>query len=192
MKGFSHSEVEIQANRRGYSFLIPNVALFQRPTKYESVENIVNAVDPRDPVIRRIALNVADSGHTPKQEAQRLLNFVQGPNYSFDVVGGNTVKHPVQTLDDRTGDCEDSTVLYLSLLRARGIECAYIHIDDRRPREPGHAIAGVVGDFGYRHGLTRKGKNFYFAETTGKGHAIGDPVLPSVDSRHLGFQLVPI
>ncbi len=171
VKDFSHSRLEVTANGRNYDFLIPSFGMSIIP--YSSVVRKEDAIDPHDPVIRMVANEVTKNLSTKEGEAKHLLRFVQEPGYSYDVGGGSFHRHPLKTLTERTGDCEDSTDLYLSLLRARGIECGYVFIDDLRPDTLNHAMALVEGKF---HGeyFKKFGGKYFLTETTNPGWNIGD------------------
>jgi len=84
----------------------------------------LDKVDPRDPEINRLASRIAapcqDADHVC--ETALLLEFVTTRiDYRNDPRGrGDYVKTPAQTLDARAGDCEDKTILLVSLLESLG------------------------------------------------------------------------
>ncbi len=74
-----------------------------------------------------------------KELAEYLLCFVQGGmNYQKDpeLPESDWPRFPSETLSMRGGDCEDTSILYMELLRRAHIDCAYLHV-------PGHAAVGV-------------------------------------------------
>ena len=69
-------------------------------------------------------------------------------------------KYPLETLYDRAGDCEDTSILLAALFKAAGYDAALVLL-------PGHAIAAVVlpsDTVGYYYSVNSK--NYYFCETT--------------------------
>lgn len=72
---------------------------------------------------------------------------------------GEYWKYPDETLFDKVGDCEDTTFLYASLLRARGIPAIIIEYED-------HLAVGVgLPTFSGTY-YEYDGTKYYFAETT--------------------------
>jgi hypothetical protein len=67
---------------------------------------------------------------------------------------------------DREIDCEDSSILYSSILSGLGIQNALILI-------PNHMFTAVTGNFSGAF-LPYQGKKYYIAETTGLGWKIGE------------------
>lgn len=113
-------------------------------------------------------------GYSSFAEMSSVLAFVQTTDYqSDDDTRGQPEfwQYPVETLYDRTGDCEDSTILTAALLRRLGHGVVILLL-------PNHAAIGVAappgiqGDF-----VTWKGVRYFYAETTSEGWRIGD--LPS-------------
>jgi len=72
------------------------------------------------------------------------LGFVQGAIvYREDPPGAEWPLYPLETLVDGVGDCEDTAVLYVSLLRARGIPCKLAFVDTNGDSLPDHTLALV-------------------------------------------------
>jgi hypothetical protein len=86
-------------------------------------------------------------------EALRLygINYVVDPASSYaalseDASGLDSLNYPYQTLYYRSGDCDDLSILFCSLLEVIGIETAFITI-------PGHIyMAFEIGDRGWLAG----------------------------------------
>jgi len=101
--------------------------------------------------------------------AKFALAFVQSLPYKFDALTtpyDDAWRAPLQTLVDREIDCEDSSILYSSILSGLGIQNALVII-------PSHMFTAVTGNFSGVF-LPYKGKKYYVAETTGLGWKIGD------------------
>ena len=100
--------------------------------------------------------------------ARFTLAFVQSLPYKLDVLTtpfDEAWRTPLQTLVDREIDCEDSSILYSSLLSGLDIDSGLIIL-------PGHMMVGVKGPFS-GVSIDYQGSEYYSAETTGVGWTIG-------------------
>ena len=112
---------------------------------------------------------VIPSTWTAAEKVNFVLAFVQQLPYVPDNVttGRNEFfRHAIETLVERGGDCEDTSVLSASILNGLGFELVLIW-----PR--GHIAIGVKGNFSgsYYH---YKKNAYYYCETTGRGWQVGD------------------
>ena len=109
--------------------------------------------------------------------ARFVLSFVQTIPYvtDEDSVGEREYwKYPLETLWDGGGDCEDSSILYDTLMLMAGYDVAFVLFQD-------HAMSAVSVDVD-GHSLTRDGIVYVFCETTtvseigltSKGHTEDD------------------
>ncbi|MBN1858274.1 PKD domain-containing protein [Candidatus Bipolaricaulota bacterium] len=72
------------------------------------------------------------------------LAFVQGViRYEEDPPNQERPKYPLETLADQTGDCEDTSILYTSLVKAAGIDSYLAFVDTDDDRTPDH-VASLV------------------------------------------------
>lgn len=112
-----------------------------------------------------------EHGYSSFAEMSSVLAFAQTTSYQSDEDTRGQPEfwqYPVETLYDRTGDCEDSTILTAALLRRLGHGVVILLMPD-------HAAIGVAappgiqGDF-----VTWNGTRYFYAETTAEGWRIGD------------------
>ena len=76
--------------------------------------------------------------------AEFALSFVQGAiSYVVDPPGFEYPLYPLETLVDKKGDCEDTTILYVSLLRAQEIQSTIVAADTDDDDIPDHVLAIV-------------------------------------------------
>lgn len=83
------------------------------------------------PVVRELALDiVADLPQKKwRMEAAALLRWVQqNIRYVKDIRGVETLQTPPQTLRLQTGDCDDTSILYASLLESVGHPTRFIAV----------------------------------------------------------------
>lgn len=114
-------------------------------------------VTARDPTVQRFARNVMAANqqsfhqyfNTPLQQAMAMyqalygygLKYVIDPDSSFIQLSQNElaidyVQFPVQTLENRSGDCDDLSVLFAALMEAIGVQTAFL-------TTPGHIFVAV-------------------------------------------------
>ncbi len=98
------------------------------------------------------------------------ISFVQSLKYTPDDIGlgYDYPKYPLETLYDQGGDCEDSSILLVSMLIAMGYGCCLIRFDD-------HMAVGILGSddlSGYY--FTEEDRKYYYIETTNTGWELGE------------------
>ena len=122
-------------------------------------------------------LSAHGSGMDRTEFARFVLSFVQTIPYvtDEDSVGEREYwKYPLETLWDGGGDCEDSSILYDTLMLMAGYDVAFVLFQD-------HAMSAVSVDVD-GHSLIRDGIVYVFCETTtvseigltSKGHTEND------------------
>lgn len=127
--------------------------------------------------VKEVALQLReiskDKGFYKIEEITNVLSLVQQAiPYSYDKDSAphheeEYPRYPIETLYDKTGDCECKTFLVCSLLTTLGYETVYFAL-------PGHVALGVASDArvsGYFK--TYKGKRYYYYETTAEGWRFG-------------------
>ncbi len=77
-------------------------------------------------------------------------------------------RYPVETLYDKTGDCECKTFLACSLLLTLGYDVAYFSL-------PGHVALGIASKIRVSGGyfVPYRGEKYYYYETTAEGWRFG-------------------
>jgi len=159
----------LQVNSEEFNRYTQQMAHRQRPgnliTRLQLAQNGTKEIAPLVVALKRAA---------PNQSAETLatfaLAFVQSLPYKLDALTtpyDEAWRAPLQTLVDREIDCEDSSILYSSLLSGLGLNNALVIV-------PGHMLTAVEGPFSGAF-LHHEGKKYYLAETTGLGWPIGKP-----------------
>lgn len=137
-------------------------------------------LDPTDDQLMQTLATRLDNaarkeGYDRLETANFVLRFVQSLPYTNDSVTTPFDEHPrypLETLVD-SGDCEDTSILYASLMRELGYDVIMIG-------PPRHMAVGVAiqetpeSTWGY----TVNGTWYYFAETTGPGWRVGEMPQP--------------
>ena len=96
-----------------------------------------------------------------EEKARRLLKFVHKHIYDSSIEEEkNYVKHPIETMVEKCGDCEDLSILGAAMMKAVGIDVALISL-------PRHVALGISGDFNGHYVEGSDGKKYFYTETTG-------------------------
>lgn len=148
-------------------------------------------LDPLDePTLEDLAKALWDrtkGGYEPFLEC--ALAFVQSAiSYTPDPAGVEYPLYPLETLvDAEGGDCEDTTILFVSLVRARGYNVSMAHVDTDNDNSPDHLLALVPISQSYADAIicppgttkgvfTIDGQLYAIAETRGSVLPLGcDP-----------------
>lgn len=97
----------------------------------ESVKKIVEAVNPRSPEVRNLAIQLTrrfEAGDF--KQARKIYEYVRDEiHYMRDPLLFEDIQSPVVTIERFSGDCEDQAILLCSLLLAIGFETALIFAD---------------------------------------------------------------
>lgn len=131
-------------------------------------------VTTQDSFVRSIAnsfrQSAASRNYGAYDEASLLLAWVQSLPYTSDSVTtpfDDFPKFPVETLYEGGGDCEDTTYLYVAIMRIWGYGAILVN-------PPSHLAAGALGNNLTGYYYEYNGGRYYYAETTGEGFRIGD------------------
>ncbi|MBN7774201.1 copper amine oxidase N-terminal domain-containing protein [Clostridium aminobutyricum] len=99
-----------------------------------------------------------------------MVCFVQSFEYTsdYETTGYDEYpKFPLETLYDRGGDCEDTSILLVSLLRQLGYGAVMLEYDD-------HMAVGIKGADNLKGTYYEQdGSRYYYIETTSTGWKIG-------------------
>ena len=99
-----------------------------------------------DPTIEDYAVALWNRGGQDESEfIHEALAFVQGAiHYQADPPGTEHPLYPLETLADGDGDCEDTAILFVSLLQAMDIQCKLAFVDTNDDGTPDHVLAFVA------------------------------------------------
>ena len=108
-------------------------AFGQNPTRF---------LEPDCPYVQALA-SMADTSQRPYDVALSVLNMIRvGVTYTRDTVQyglDDYVAYPCETIYSGRGDCEDTSILYCSVMMALGYEPVLVKV-------PGHVLVGVSWD----------------------------------------------
>jgi len=160
------------------------VEYFERP-RPPLVSSYVDMAKDPSPYIDRMANQLKDAAVKANfSEVQKLdfvVAFVQSLPYTQDKVtttADEYPRYPLETLFDRGGDCEDTSILVAALLDRLGYEVALLHLDNAHHMAVGVAVSNASGQY-YEY----SGKKYYYLETTGEGWRVGQIPTDITDAR---------
>ena len=171
-------------------FEIPLSHYLRVKTSLHTFTSIADKVDTRDPFVAGLAKILTKGVYSDEEKAQKILDFVN-TNIAYSVKFeeyGEYIKHPVETLVEREGDCEDTSILAASLLGSIGVKSVIVTLHGKS--NFGHVVVGVAGDFdGYM--IHYRNTKYYLAETTGSSKIkIGD--LSEKFSQYTVSEVIPV
>ena len=142
---------------------------------------MVNFVTSDDRIVQDVASTLKsfaeEENYSQVDTINFILRFVQkNAVYASDNITKGQVeywKYPVETLVDKKGDCEDSSVLFASIMDALGYDVAmlfYVLEDDIGHLAVGIHIDGIHGEYIE----DKDGKKYYYCETTNSIYGLGE------------------
>jgi beta-lactamase superfamily II metal-dependent hydrolase len=124
-----------------------------------------------DLLVNKLKKVANEAGFTEYETVEFAAAFVQSLPYALDYVTASYdeyPRYPVETLVDKGGDCEDTSILLASIIDKLGYGVVLIML-------PNHVGVGVKGGENvYGTYWEYKGNKYYYIETTGEGWGIGD------------------
>jgi len=142
-------------------------------TQYDSYTEVL---DFQVEEVLEIAGYLYDGGATDIQRVNNILKFVQYLPYIHDCNGDNYVRHPLETLIEGGGDCEDTSVLAAELMRVAGPEgfpVVLLSVDTNSDDEADHMMLGVDVEGATGESYEFGGVDYYLCETTSSSYRVG-------------------
>ena len=111
--------------------------------QYDYPAYVLDPLD--DPTLEDLAADLWNrAGGDADAFVDLVLSFVQaGINYTADPPSAEWPLYPLETLYDKAGDCEDTSILFVSLLRAKGLASRLATVDTDADGFPDHILAFV-------------------------------------------------
>jgi hypothetical protein len=148
-----------------------------------------------DPYVRAMAQALHDKcqelGYGTYDEVSFILAFIQCLRYTKDVNAGfnEYPRFPLETLVNDGGDCEDTSILFVTLIEVLNYDGLYFILDTNGDDNINHCAAGVYGSLSSGAYMESNGRKYYYCETTGDGYHIGQ--LPTSCSQAQGYIFDP-
>lgn len=132
-------------------------------------------VSTKDSFVKQVANKLHEAasqkGYGAYETVSFMLAFVQSLPYTSDYVTKGYDEYPrfpIETLVDDGGDCEDTAILFATLVLIEGYGTVFVSL-------PNHLAVGVLGssDIAGSYYTYNSGR-YYYCETTGDNWGIGD------------------
>lgn len=158
------------------------VEYLERPRLPSAASCVDMAKDPGDDpyidgMIQQINSAAIKKGFTEFEKMNFVIAFIQSLPYTVDIETtpyDEYPRYPIQTLFDRGGDCEDTSILVAALLDRMGYDVALLHLENAQHMAVGVSIPSTYGSY-YEY----DGKKYFYLETTGEGWQMGQ-IPPSI------------
>lgn len=127
-------------------------------------DDIINSI------VRQLNEEASTEDLSDLDKVSLVLRFVQNLTYTEDVDTtpfDEYPRYPVETLFDRGGDCEDTSILVAAILTAIDYDVALLLFE-----EYDHMGVGINIPLGYGNSWIHDGKRYWYLETTG-GRSVG-------------------
>ncbi len=167
----------------------------KRPTNWPYPDFSRWVVGGSCPEVHQVAADVRtkskEHGLGVLGEVTAVLAFVQAIPYSLDVNSTGEAEYwrfPIETLVDHTGDCEDTAILAMAVLRVLGHRVLPLVTHD-------HAAFGVEVDAPVAgHCVVLDGRQYFYCETTDEGFIVGElpDTVEAADLRACPLQTDPV
>ncbi|MFC1899720.1 hypothetical protein ACFLXP_05275 [Chloroflexota bacterium] len=178
-----------------WDFLAPTqlYEYFQELPRPPTTNYSIYVSHPSDDIyIDELATKIGEAAHTQGynelQTVEFVISFVQSLPYTSDLVTtpfDEYPRYPLETLVDKGGDCEDTSILLASLLHSMGYSSVLI-------MPPEHCAVGILGGEGiYGTYWEHEGGQYYYIETTNTGWSIGELPQEYVDTEADIYGVVP-
>ncbi len=122
-------------------------------------------------LVEKIQKAAQEASFSEYETVEFAASFVQSLPYTADSITTHYdeyPRYPIETLVDKGGDCEDTSILLASLIDKMGYGVVLIELPD-------HCAVGVKGGENvYGTYWEYEGIKYYYIETTGKGWGIGE------------------
>ena len=146
----------------------------ERYTDFKDYLNYINDENNRE-ILKSIADTLNDNGkehgYSSSDIAREAICFVQAIPYSLDSESTGKKefqKYPLETIYDNCGDCEDSSLLLVGILRELNFGTILLQYE-------GHIAVGIKGDDNMNGTYYEyNGSKYYYVETTNSGWYVGD------------------
>jgi hypothetical protein len=147
---------------KSYHFYQEKQRVFHNYAVY-SYENPVYSFLPD--FVHQLYCMAEERGFSRDKTLRFVISFVQQLEYQPE--NGEYPKFPIETLAERGGDCEDTSILLAAMLRELGHTTVLIN-------PPGHMAVAVACKNCQGTAYSQDGQRFYYVETTAVGYDIGD------------------
>lgn len=144
--------------------------------------HLTGFVTPDAPWIDSLAhqFEIMSAGMSDLETLDLVLSYVQNIPYMLDSVSSDAEeywKYPLETIVENNGDCEDTSILFCSIVKKMGYDTALMTLyADNVPTLYSNTVNHCVSLVKGIEGCEDKDDfdSYYFCETTAPGSSVGD------------------
>lgn len=140
-------------------------------------------------MVEQIDEAVLEANLVENERVNFVIAFIQSLPYTVDDVTtewDEYPRYPIETLFDRGGDCEDTSILTAALFDKMGYDVCLLFLSYEKHVAVGIAIQETYGSY-YKY----NDKKYFYLETTGEGWRIGDMPSSFTDTRAYIYPINP-
>ena len=181
-----HYEWDYGGSRWVYDSEIPKETYEYFSDRHRTSDYSEYVANPSDDEWMRILADLfsdeaKDEGWDEFKTVSFVLSFVQSMPYTSDELTAGYdeyPRYPVETLVDKGGDCEDTSILFASIARGMGYGVVLLKLEEDNHMAVGVRISeDIVSNWGRDYPLTyyttRTGEIYAYCETTSEGWELG-------------------
>ena len=139
-------------------------------------------------LVEKIQKAALEAGFSDYETIEFAASFVQSLPYTADSITtpyDEYPRYPIETLVDKGGDCEDTSILLASIIEKMGYGVVLIELSD-------HCAVGVKGGENiYGAYWEYEGSKYYYIETTGERWGIGQLPEKYEDTSAAIYPMIP-
>ena len=128
---------------------------FERPRPLLFAQYVDMATDPKDDyyisqMVKLLTEAASKAHYNDIQTLNLVISFVQGMPYTVDdetTPYNNYPRYPLETLFDRGGDCEDTSILVAALLDKMGYDIVLLHLKNAQHAAVGVSLPSAYGTY---------------------------------------------
>lgn len=181
-------QVDVSIDREMYRYY-RGLGRYYAVDEYQNYINDANNKAIAAEIVQAIRNTSNNNAYSDAATVREIAKFVQDTieyQYDFDTTGEEEYpRYPIETLYERQGDCEDTSILMAALLKELGYEVGFLHL-------PGHLAVVLRTADNYSGGdyYEIDGHRYLYIESTGSGWNIGD-IPEDVMGQQAAFYAIP-
>ena len=139
-------------------------------------------VTSKDEIVKEISNTLFNLAKKENFNTVETVNFIlafvqRSIVYTYDNVSKGTSEYwrfPVESLVDRQGDCEDTSVLFASIMKCLDYDVVLLlYTWEENNQNQGHLAVGVNLDGFHGSYVEYNGKKYFYCETTTISYVVG-------------------
>lgn len=168
---YHHASMDVSVDKQMYAYY-RNLPRYYGPENFYLYVNDSCNQEMIQSIVSSIRDLASDLSYDDAAAAREIVKFVQDCiEYQYDIDSSGEEeypRYPIETLYERQGDCEDTSILLAALLKEWGYEVGFLYL-------PGHLAVSIRAADNYESSAYYEidGHKYLFIETPGSNWEIG-------------------